>query len=446
MNHIVSIVELNSLKGRQFAMCVERKFYKKKRMKKPNKMSKCLICRKKIPKKEKACVSCLQFLDSVEEELKKSSLQLPIKERERATLIQKLDLVEKKIKSLFEEQGDSLRNRVTIHRKKLPKIFDFDLLEISKSDGLPIFKLVVIKHFWLNEISTIYSDDEVRFEKFENIYAYLDKIDKLEEKFKRLLNKKIKNKIKIKPIVTLSYFHHKIGPIVFYSYPKNMLNKELSVKIANIMDQQFSEDFFTHSFENLKSMNYYFEIHSDWARGNKEMLMVSIILDKQIPPEIEDEISFLLKTESERLQSNEEIFKAFYINEINNFDDNEQENIVKNVSLLKAWIYNLCWTIIAETRNKTEEQIIDLLLNMPSFDRGQEIEIHDDDYGDNGDLPFPYIRKPPSPPGDLGLAGEPQVKEPIIKQVLEYEPYCKHCGAELPKGQSICHVCGKRVD
>jgi len=61
------------------------------------------------------------------------------------------------------------------------------------------------------------------------------------------------------------------------------------------------------------------------------------------------------------------------------------------------------------------------------------------------DFPFPYIFKPPSPPGDLGLAGEPQTKETIIKQVQEYEPYCKYCGAELPKGQSICHVCGKKV-
>lgn len=88
-------------------------------------------------------------------------------------------------------------------------------------------------------------------------------------------------------IVALSYFHRKIGPVVFFSYPKNTLDKELSVKIANIMDQQYSEGFFTHSFENLKSMNYYFEIHSDWARGNTEMLMVSIILDQQISTEIE---------------------------------------------------------------------------------------------------------------------------------------------------------------
>ncbi len=167
----------------------------------------------------------------------------------------------------------------------------------------------------------------------------------------------------MKTIVVLSYFHRKIGPLVFYSYPRNILEKELSGKVANIMDQQFSEGFFTHSFENLKSMNYYFEIHSDWARGNKEMLMVSIILDQQIPLEIEEKISILCTEFSERLQSNEEIFTAFYINDINNFDEDDQENIVKNESLIEAWVNNLYWAIIEDTREKTEEEKIAILLN-----------------------------------------------------------------------------------
>ncbi|GAH60485.1 unnamed protein product [marine sediment metagenome] len=73
----------------------------------------------------------------------------------------------------------------------------------------------------------------------------------------------------MKPIVALSYFHRKIGPLVFYSYPESMLDEQLSARIANIMDQTVSEGFFTHSFEKNNSNNYYFEIHSDWARGNK---------------------------------------------------------------------------------------------------------------------------------------------------------------------------------
>jgi len=167
----------------------------------------------------------------------------------------------------------------------------------------------------------------------------------------------------LKTIVALSYFHRKIGPLVFYSYPEDILERELSLKIANIMDQQFSEGFFTHSFENLKSLNYYFEIHSDWARGNTEMLMVSIILDQQIPVETEEKISILCTEFSEQLQSNEEIYTAFYINDVNNFDEEDQENIVKSESLIKAWLTNLYWAIIEDTREKTEEEEIAILLN-----------------------------------------------------------------------------------
>jgi len=166
----------------------------------------------------------------------------------------------------------------------------------------------------------------------------------------------------LKTIVAISYFHRKIGPLVFYSYPKNSLDKDLSAKIANIMDQQFNEGFFTHSFENLKSMNYYFEIHSDWARGNKEMLMVSMISDQQILPEIEERISDLCVEFSKQLQSNEEIYTAFYINDIN-YHENEKEIIVKNEALIKAWVINLYWAIIEDTREKTEEEKISILLN-----------------------------------------------------------------------------------
>ncbi|MFX1447294.1 MAG: hypothetical protein ACFFCG_04085, partial [Promethearchaeota archaeon] len=112
----------------------------------------------------------------------------------------------------------------------------------------------------------------------------------------------------MKPIVALSYFHRKIGPLVFYSYPENMLDEQLSARIANIMDQTVSEGFFTHSFEKNSSNNYYFEIHSDWARGNKEMLMVSIIFDQQINPEIEQSVNLLCTEFLEKLLSNEEIY------------------------------------------------------------------------------------------------------------------------------------------
>jgi hypothetical protein len=63
----------------------------------------------------------------------------------------------------------------------------------------------------------------------------------------------------------------------------------------------------------------------------------------------------------------------------------------------------------------------------------------------NDDLPYPYIFKPPSPPGDLGLESAAQLRDPPVKKVRGYNLYCKFCGADLPTGQSICHVCGNKV-
>lgn len=167
----------------------------------------------------------------------------------------------------------------------------------------------------------------------------------------------------MKPIVALSYFHRKIGPLVFYSYPENMLDEQLSARIANIMDQTVSEGFFTHSFEQNSSNNYYFEIHSDWARGNKEMLMVSIIFDQQINSEIEQNVSVLCTEFLEKLLSNEEIYTAFYINDINNFDEPDKDLIYKNNSIIKLWVKELYWAALEDTREKSEEEKIAALLN-----------------------------------------------------------------------------------
>jgi len=72
-------------------------------------------------------------------------------------------------------------------------------------------------------------------------------------------------------------------------------------------------------------------------------------------------------------------------------------------------------------------------------------KLKDSDKKDDDDFfPYPYIFKPPTPPGDIGLVGQLQAKEPIIKE-LDHAPYCKYCGGKLAQGESICHVCRNKV-
>ena len=171
----------------------------------------------------------------------------------------------------------------------------------------------------------------------------------------------------MKTLVSLSYFHRKIGPLVFYSFPEKVLDGQLSVRIANIMDQAFEEGFFTHSFENFNSMNYYFEIFSEWARGNKEMLMLSVLFDQVTDSDIEQNVLNWCIEFAEKLQSNEEIYKAFYINEKNSFELDEQNKIESNEDLIRIWLRELYWASLEEIREKTEEERIASLL------RDQEI-------------------------------------------------------------------------
>jgi hypothetical protein len=78
-------------------------------------------------------------------------------------------------------------------------------------------------------------------------------------------------------MVVLSYRHREMGPLVLHAFPKQELDDQLSVRVANILNQTVSKGFFTFSSEDKLFMNYYFEIPSDWARGNNEKVMVSLI-------------------------------------------------------------------------------------------------------------------------------------------------------------------------
>jgi len=167
----------------------------------------------------------------------------------------------------------------------------------------------------------------------------------------------------MKLIVILSYFHTKIGPSIFYSFPKKQLDKEISTRIYDIMDQPKKEEFLTQSFENLKLLNYYFQIDSDWARGSNEMLMLSLMTTPQISPEIEETISNMCKKFSEKMQSNEDIFKGFHIKELNNHDDSDKERIRKTNFLIKSWVQELYWEILEVIRKISEEEKITLLLD-----------------------------------------------------------------------------------
>ena len=167
----------------------------------------------------------------------------------------------------------------------------------------------------------------------------------------------------IKTNIILSYFHTRIGTDIFYTFPETQVDNAISDRLYDVMTQQKDEEFFTHAVGDLKLLNYYFQIRSDWARGHREMLMLSIMFNRQISQEIEEHISLLCKKFGERMRSNEDIFTGFHLKELNNYNEDDKERIRTSEGLIKEWVKDLYWEILEETRKKSEEEKITVLLN-----------------------------------------------------------------------------------
>lgn len=151
--------------------------------------------------------------------------------------------------------------------------------------------------------------------------------------------------------------------MVFTCYPEDGLKDEEKIRLADIMDQAFEEGFFTHRFGALSSMNYYFEITSEWARGNKEMLMMSVIFDSNPNTNVEEKIVAWFTDFAARLKNNREIFKAFYTAEDIPTKDADYQDIKKYSDNLRFWVKELYWIVIEELREKTEEEKFAILLS-----------------------------------------------------------------------------------
>jgi hypothetical protein len=165
--------------------------------------------------------------------------------------------------------------------------------------------------------------------------------------------------------IILSYFDRKIGPTIFHTYPKKRLNEEEASTVANLMDQMISEGFFTYSFNGCNTLNYYFEIDSDWARGNKEFLMISVIFEESISAEIEKIVFSLCNEFSEWLKEKQYVFIAFYRNNNSNHRNTQITNSTEK-KLIKIWIKELYIAIIDEIQEKHEEGFITTLLEKKS--------------------------------------------------------------------------------
>ncbi len=121
--------------------------------------------------------------------------------------------------------------------------------------------------------------------------------------------------------LVLMYFDTVIGPVSFFSYPGSVLER-VSKKMEGFFNLDMKDNFFEVSLneENLKLTSHFFKILSNWGRGSFEMIMLSIISEKDYSTEFFYDI---LKKFSSKIKSKVNIYKAFYMRGFMTKNDSE---------------------------------------------------------------------------------------------------------------------------
>ncbi len=111
--------------------------------------------------------------------------------------------------------------------------------------------------------------------------------------------------------LVLTYFHQIKGPSVLMSYPNEKLEEDIINRLLKFFDLEIDETFFEIVLitKKKKIINFNFEIPSEWARGKKEFVMLSLIMKKEY--ESESMYAFIVDS-SYKILKTKNVFKALY--------------------------------------------------------------------------------------------------------------------------------------
>ena len=145
-------------------------------------------------------------------------------------------------------------------------------------------------------------------------------------------------KISSKSGVILSYFRRKVGPIVFYAYPEDVFTEKEKELAMDLMKTASEDKIFTYQTEFFSSMNYYFEIESSWARGRKEVLLLTTVLNTQINEVIENQMEHLFQEFETKVSETTDIFKGIYLDEIDRLEEKEKKVIKTKADDIRSYL------------------------------------------------------------------------------------------------------------
>lgn len=133
-------------------------------------------------------------------------------------------------------------------------------------------------------------------------------------------------------LIMLSYFDNKIGPKIFCSYPKIMMDIYLKEEICRFIDLNINGKYIIFVKEDIKVFNFSFEITSKLSRGGIMNLALSIIMEKNVSLETENKLYDLFILFKNKIIQYKEIDYAFFLPYYpNSFDCNEKKNLLKSL-------------------------------------------------------------------------------------------------------------------
>ncbi len=281
--------------------------------------------------KHKVCSSPLQIINNRIESL--------IKEAEKLNKEEKYEQSVREIIQTFKELVQKYRNFLKIPEfsniinfyEKISKDFYWKYSILCKNTS---FFIKLIDKY--NKTKTITSHEALF--SLDNLKNIFNEFKELTNKSSKNLNeidvrKEEKNKYEQKTKsdnqngmfdVSFYYFHRIIGPEKYYQIGSTIVNEEIERQIPKYLDVNMGE--MNVSIENYQIYIYIFEIESNWARGNKELLEFVILYDKKkySAREMPKEIINLARNFINRLKSNKTRYMAFYIDNSEELKENRK--------------------------------------------------------------------------------------------------------------------------
>ncbi len=126
--------------------------------------------------------------------------------------------------------------------------------------------------------------------------------------------------------LNLNYFNTIQGPQIFHTHPEDA-DENIVQSVANLLNisELIKQKFFVYEGADFKTISFYFEIPSQWARGKKEMLLLSVILPPDYNIENKDPIHKLMETIEAEVNQVPNGYMGFYEYDWAKMNEHEEE-------------------------------------------------------------------------------------------------------------------------